>query len=68
LEHAAPDQPVDAHWLPSQLLTVEVLRRLLEFTLQASARVVASLLGAAAKASSPVPWLSSSGSRWTPGG
>jgi putative transposase len=32
LEHAAPDQPVDAHWLPSQLLTVEVLRRLLEFT------------------------------------
>jgi transposase InsO family protein len=32
LEHAAPDQPVDAHWLPSQLLTVEVLRRLLEST------------------------------------
>jgi transposase InsO family protein len=30
LEHAAPDQPVDAHWLPSQLLTVEMLRRLLE--------------------------------------
>jgi putative transposase len=30
LEHAAPDQPVDAHWLPSQLLTVEMLRRPLE--------------------------------------
>ena len=30
LEHAAPDQPVDAHWLPSQLLTVEVLRRPVE--------------------------------------
>jgi putative transposase len=36
LEHAAPDQPVDAHWLPSQLLTVEVLRRLLESTQFAS--------------------------------
>jgi GAF domain-containing protein len=36
--------------------------------LQASARVVASLLGAAAEASSPVPWPSSSRSRWTPGG
>jgi GAF domain-containing protein len=36
--------------------------------LQASARVVASLLGAAAKASSPAPWPSSSRSRWTPGG
>ena len=30
LEHAEPDQPVDAHWLPSQLLTVEVLRRPIE--------------------------------------
>jgi GAF domain-containing protein len=36
--------------------------------LQASARVVASLLGAAAEASSPVPWPSSSGSRWIPEG
>ena len=35
--------------------------------LQASARVVASLLGAAA-ASSPAPWPSSSRSWWTPGG
>jgi carbonic anhydrase len=33
LEHAAPDQPVDVPWLPSQLLTLEVLRRLLESTL-----------------------------------
>jgi putative transposase len=32
LEHAAPDQPDDAHWLPSQPLTVEMLRRLLEST------------------------------------
>jgi putative transposase len=30
LEHAEPDQPVDAHWLPSQLLTVKVLRRPIE--------------------------------------
>jgi putative transposase len=30
LEHAAPDQPVDAHWPPSQLLTVEALRRPVE--------------------------------------
>jgi putative transposase len=30
LEHAAPDQPVDAHWLPSQRLTVETLRRPVE--------------------------------------
>jgi putative transposase len=30
LEHAEPDQPVDAHWLPSQLLTVKVLPRPLE--------------------------------------
>jgi GAF domain-containing protein len=36
--------------------------------LQASARVVASLLGAAAKASSAAPWPSSSRSRWTPVG
>jgi GAF domain-containing protein len=36
--------------------------------LQASARVVASLLGAAATASSPASWPSSSGSWWTPGG
>jgi hypothetical protein len=32
LEHAEPDQPVDAHWLPSQLLTVEALRRAVEST------------------------------------
>jgi len=30
LEHAAPNQPVDAPWLPSQLLTVEMLRRPVE--------------------------------------
>jgi putative transposase len=30
LEDAEPDQPVDAHWLPSQLLTVEALRRAVE--------------------------------------
>jgi putative transposase len=36
LEHAAPDQPVDAHWLPSQPLTVEMLRRPVESTQFAS--------------------------------
>jgi transposase InsO family protein len=30
LEHAAPDQPVDAHWPPSQPLTLEMLRRPVE--------------------------------------
>jgi putative transposase len=48
LEHAAPDQPVDAHWLPSQLLTVEVLRRLLEFTQYLSIRYTERLAEAGA--------------------
>jgi putative transposase len=42
LEHAAPDQPVDAHWLPSQLLTVEMLRRLLESAEYTSAACIAA--------------------------
>jgi hypothetical protein len=50
LEHAAPDQLVDAHWLPSQLLTLEMLRRPVESTLRPGVTVVDQRVGRAALA------------------
>jgi hypothetical protein len=51
LEHAEPDQPVDAHWLPSQLLTVEALRRAVESAQYLSIRYTERLAEAGAACS-----------------
>ena len=56
LAHAAPDRPGDAHWLPSQPLTLEMLRRPVE-----SAQYTSWAFSQRAKASGLVPSMGSVG-------